>query len=87
MRIVNGGLTKVVNLPAGGRMLDYASGRILYAKGPQIRTRAVLSGADAPLFPVIGAKAPPIGFETSGLAWSVGKRVNWACAGCIDYDG
>lgn len=78
---------RTVALPPNGTMLDYANGRLLYAKGSQVRTLRIGTGADAPLFAVSGKRVPPIGLDTRGLAWAVGKRMAWACALCIDFDG
>ena len=76
---------KVVNLPAGATMIDYAEGRILYTVGSEVHSTRVASGSDTLL--LRGAPGKPIFAtqDTHGLGWAQGTKVSFACGGCIRY--
>ncbi len=79
------GAPVTVSLPAGGRMTDYAEGRILYTLGAEVHARAVGSGADTVLLRGVAAAPPPATLDTHGLGWGRLRTVNFACGGCIRY--
>jgi hypothetical protein len=76
---------KVVNLPAGATMIDYAEGRILYTLGTEVHSFKVANASDTLLLK--GAPGTPIFAtqDTHGLGWSQGVKVNFACGGCVKY--
>ena len=76
---------KVVNLPAGATMIDYAEGRILYTLGPEVHSLKVANGSDTLL--LRGAPGTPTFAtqDTHGLGWAQGTKVSFACGGCITY--
>ena len=76
---------KVVNLPAGATMTDYAEGRILYNLGSEVHSFKVANGSDTLLLK--GTSGTPIFAtkDTRGLGWAQGARVKFACGGCVKY--
>jgi hypothetical protein len=76
-RTVHAGAIEV-QLPAGARMLDYRDGRVVYAKGGQVRQRRVRDGADALLVSVpLRRGETPLFSVDRGSAWASGRSVNW----------
>lgn len=76
---------KVVNLPAGATMIDYAEGRILYTLGTEVHSFKVANASDTLLLK--GAPGMPIFAtqDTHGLGWAQSTKVNFACGGCVKY--
>jgi hypothetical protein len=76
---------KVVNLPAGATMIDYAEGRILYTLGSEVHSLKVANASDTLL--LRGAAGMPIFAtqDTHGLGWARGAKVSFACGGCVTY--
>jgi hypothetical protein len=83
VEIHNGTRTKVVKLPAGAQMTDYASGRILYTTSSSIHTYNVAGGQDTVLLAGAGKAAVLATYDTHGLGWARGTTVSFACAGCV----
>ena len=85
VEITKGPSKKTVTLPAGASLLDYAEGRILYRLGVGIHALRVSDAQDTLLLQ--GTKKTPVlaAYDTRGLAWAAGTRVDWACAGCVVY--
>jgi hypothetical protein len=71
--------TTAVTLPAGGLLLDYRQGTVVYRKGTQVRARVVASGADSLLQVIVVKPWEPIHFSTDSLgsAWARGVAVSW----------
>jgi len=74
-----------VTLPAGARMIDFAEGRVLYARNGEIHSTKVSNGADTLLLK--GSAAAPViaTQDTHGLGWAQGTSVHYACGGCVVY--
>jgi len=68
-----------VTLPAGGLMLDYRQGWIVYRKGTQARARQIATGADELLTTAPVKPWQPLLFQTDSLgsAWTRGPAVSW----------
>lgn len=68
-----------VTLPAGGQMLDYRQGTVVYRKGTQVRAVSAATGVDTLLQVVVVKPWQPIHFSTDGLgsAWARGNAVSW----------
>jgi hypothetical protein len=67
-----------VQLPAGALMLDYRDGRVVYAKGGEVRQRRVRDGADALLVRVpLRRGETPLFSVDRGSGWASGRTVNW----------
>lgn len=77
---------KVVNLPSGAVMIDYAGGRILYNSNTEVHAFKVASSKDTLLLKsAAGAPAIFATQDTHGLGWAQGPKVNFACGGCVSY--
>lgn len=76
---------KVVNLPAGASMTDFAEGRILYSLGSEIHSLKVSNGSDTLLLRSAAGIAVFATQDTHGLGWASGPKVNFACGGCMKY--
>ncbi len=68
-----------VSLPSGARLLDYRQGRLVYAKGSQVRSRHVATSADTLLqtIPVPSFRQPLFSTDAWGSAWAKGPAVSW----------
>lgn len=71
--------SSTVTLPAGGLMLDYRRGTIVYRKGTQARAVEIATGADTLLQAVVLKPWQPLHFSTDGLgsAWARTNTVSW----------
>jgi hypothetical protein len=69
----------VTMLPPGATMLDYRQRTIVYRRGVQVRSRKVLSEADAlvRVIPVKSWQAMPFATDTAGSAWATGRTVSF----------
>jgi hypothetical protein len=76
---------KVVNLPAGASMTDFAEGRILYSLGSEIHSFKVSNGSDTLLLESAVGAAIFATHDTHGLGWAQGPKVNIACGECVRY--
>ncbi len=86
IEIRKGGGTKVVTLPAGAAMSDYAEGRILYTRNGDVHAFRVVGGVDKLLLAGgAGARAVVATYDSHGLAWARGRTVSFACAVCVTY--
>jgi hypothetical protein len=83
VEIHNGAGTKVIKLPVGAGMTDYASGRILYATSSSVHAYKISGGQDTLLFKGAGKAAVLATYDTHGLGWARGTTVSFACAGCV----
>jgi hypothetical protein len=70
-------------LPPEARMLDYAQGRVVYARGRDVYTLRVRTGKHALL--LRGVRPTLVGLDAHGLAWATGRSVHWKCAVCIRF--
>jgi hypothetical protein len=70
---------EAVGLPPGAALLDFRQGSIVYAKGSQVRSRHVTSGADSLLriIPVRSWGRPLFATDAWGSAWASGSSVSW----------
>ncbi len=68
--------SSTVTLPAGGLMLDYRQGTVVYRKGTQVRARVVSTGADTLLQVIVLRPWQPLHFSTDsfGSAWARGSH-------------
>ena len=68
-----------VTLPPGAPLLDYRQGRLVYAKGSQVRSRRVATSADTLLqtTPVPAGRQPLFSTDAWGSAWAKGTAVSW----------
>ncbi len=71
--------TGAVTLPAGGLMLDYRQGAVVYRKGSQVRAVQVATGVDTLLQIVLLKAWQPLHFSTDSLgsAWARENAVSW----------
>jgi hypothetical protein len=71
--------TTTVSLPAGATLLDYRQGRLVYAKGSQVRSRRAATSADTLLqtIPVPPGRQPLFSTDAWGSAWANGTAVSW----------
>ncbi len=71
--------SSTVTLPAGGLMLDYRQGTVVYRKGTQVRARVVSTGEDTLLQVIVLKPWQPLHFSTDSLgsAWARGTTVSW----------
>ena len=71
--------SSTVTLPAGGLMLDYRQGTVVYRKGAQVRARVVSTGEDTLLQVIVLKPWQPLHFSTDSLgsAWARGTTVSW----------
>ncbi|MCY7303806.1 MAG: hypothetical protein LH654_12400 [Thermoleophilia bacterium] len=77
--------SKVVNLPAGGTMIDYAEGRILYKLGSEVHSFKVANASDTLLLKSQPGRVLFATQDTHGLGWAQGPKVSFACGGCVKY--
>lgn len=75
--VVAPGSEELVTLPAGATMVDAAVGRILYERAGDIGAVTVATGADVTLVDGTPSRPAHGRLEPAGLAWSIGRTVNW----------
>jgi hypothetical protein len=81
VRLLGG--SRVVPLPPGARMVDYAQGRIAYARAGNVYTVRVSSKRHSLL--LRNVRPSLVGLDAHGLAWATGRTVHWKCAVCIRF--
>lgn len=70
VRLMTGdAVRQATTLPTGARMLGYATKRVLYAVGPRVRVRSLVTGAEAP---AVTGITPIAGLSATTLAWARG---------------
>jgi hypothetical protein len=81
VRLLGG--ARVVALPATARMVDYAQGRILYARAGNLYTVRVSSRKHALL--LHNVRPTLVGLDVHGLAWATGRSMHWKCSVCVRF--
>jgi hypothetical protein len=71
--------SEAVTLPPPAALLDFRQGRIVYARGSQVRARHVASGADSlvRVIPVRSWQTPLFATDAWGSGWASGSSVSW----------
>ena len=86
VEIRKGTQTTTVALPAGAQMFDYGQGRIYYALVGAVHALKVAGSVDSVLVASTPGKTTLASYGTAGgFAWAVGNKINWDCAGCVNY--
>jgi len=86
VEIRKGTQTTTVALPAGAQMFDYGQGRIYYTLAGAVHALKVAGSVDSVLVASTPGKTTLASYATAGgFAWAVGNKINWDCAGCVNY--
>lgn len=86
VQIRKGTKLTTMTLAARAKMFDYGQGRIYYLLDGAVHALAIVGSVDSLLVAASPGKTTIASYATAGgLAWGVGNKVNWDCAGCISY--
>ena len=78
--------SSTVRLPAGAVMTDFSEGRLFYTLKNELHAFKLSNGSDTLLLKS-GRGDPPLfaTADTHGLGWAQGRKVSFACGGCVKY--